>query len=133
MHLTKLDNQKRGLTKVVNKYLGQKKIDLDNRFFNFQKSIKIWKTLRLKCMQLMIIINSTQRPSLTTRKELLAFWLNFERPCWIFMLIMILFLRWIKKVPYKHSKRSRLIKETEDYKQAINQSYSIISTNKSWK
>ena len=73
MHLTKLDNQKRGLTKVVNKYLGQKKIDLDNRFFNFQKSIKIWKTLRLKCMQLMIIINSTQTPSLTTRKELLAF------------------------------------------------------------
>ena len=73
MHLTKFDNQKRGLTKVVNKYLRQKNIDLDNRFFNFQKSIKIWKTFRLKYLQLMIIIDSTQRPSLTTRKELLAF------------------------------------------------------------
>ena len=36
LHLTNFDNWI-GLSKIVNKYLGEKNIDVDNRLFNFEK------------------------------------------------------------------------------------------------
>ena len=36
LHLTDFDNWI-GLSKIVNKYLGEKNIDVDNRLFNFEK------------------------------------------------------------------------------------------------
>ena len=40
LHLKNFDNRQLRSTKIVNKYLGEKDIDADNRLFNFEKSIK---------------------------------------------------------------------------------------------
>ena len=40
MHLKVFDNKKRGLRNIVNNYLEKQDVDVDNRLFNFEKSIK---------------------------------------------------------------------------------------------
>ena len=40
LHLTKFDNQKVGLSKIVHKYIGEKNIDVHGGLLNFDKTMK---------------------------------------------------------------------------------------------
>ena len=73
LHLTNLLNRKLVLRKIDNKHLGEKDTDLDNRLFNFEKSIKNLVDIHDK---IDIIIDKYKLKTETEyndKKELLAF------------------------------------------------------------
>ena len=82
------------LKKIVNKYLGHKNNDVDNRLFNFKRSIKNLVNIDEKINATIDDYKPNTETKYDNKKELLAFQINLESLCLtcLCLFIMKLFL-----------------------------------------
>ena len=73
LHLTKFDNQKVGLSKIVHKYIGEKNIDVQDGLLNFEKAMKNLANLDNKINMIIDNYKPKTKTEYGNKKELLAF------------------------------------------------------------
>ena len=73
MHLRNFDNQQLAFVNITKNYLEEKNNDVDNNFFNFEKSIKNLANIHNKANMMTDYYKTITRLIMKTKNELLVF------------------------------------------------------------
>ena len=73
MHLRNFDNQQLAFVNITKNYLEEKNNDVDNNFFNFEKSIKNLANIHNKANMMKDYYKTITRLIMKTKNELLVF------------------------------------------------------------
>ena len=73
MHLRNFDNQQLAFVNITKNYLEKKNNDVDNNFFNFEKSIKNLANIHNKANMMTDYYKTITRLIMKTKNELLVF------------------------------------------------------------
>ena len=107
LNLTNFDNQKFRLMNTVNRYLEEKNIDVDNRLFNFEKSIKNLASINNKIIQTQKVVCILNK----IRNSIFDFYTHWQTFC---KLTKKFQPQRLDKVLSKYQKHSISVREIED-------------------